>query len=101
VTRIFSSTQRFLSCLLLIELTRLGTNKRILWRLKTILGFIRLDLSDLLLKSPHTESARGMEKLQVSGQELLWVTGSSGKLGIYSGHHKGQARKHVSLRTRL
>lgn len=101
MTRIFSSTQEVLSSLLLTELTRLGANRTILWRLKTTLGFIRLDLSDLLLKSLHTESACGMEKLQVSGQKLLWVTGSSGKLGIYSGHHKGQARKHVNLRTRL
>jgi len=82
-------------------LTKLGINRTILWRLKTILGYIRLDLSDFLLKSPHTESACGMKKLQISGQKLLWVTGSLGKLGIYSGHHKSQARKHVDLRTRL
>lgn len=82
-------------------LTRFGTNRTTLLRLKTILGFIRLDFSDFLLKSPHTESACGMKKLQISGQKLLWVTRSSGKLGIYSGHHEGQARKLVNLRTGL
>jgi hypothetical protein len=101
VTRVFSSTQGVLSSLLLTELTRLSTNRTILWRLKTILGFIRLDLSDFLLKSPHTESVCGMKKLQVSAQKLLWVTGSLGKLGIDSGHHTSQARKHVNLRTSL
>jgi len=101
VTRIFSSTQGILSSLLVTELTRLGRHRTILWRLKTILGFIRLDLSDFLLKIPHTESACGMRKLQISGQKLLWMTGNSGKLGIYSAHHKGQARKHMNLRTSL
>jgi hypothetical protein len=57
-----------------IKLTRLGTNRTILWRLKTILGFIRSDLSDFLQKSPHTKSACGMKKLQISGQKLPWVT---------------------------
>lgn len=90
MTRIFSSTQGVLSSLFLTELTRLGTNRTILWRLKTILGFIRLDLSDFLLKSPNTEFACGMKKLQISGKKLLWVTGSSGKLGIYTLHRSSK-----------